>query len=83
MKYRKVNSRRNSICTIPLSKLDWNTWWTDTSGGQLFLHVGCKVAPPGEDTVWCVWCRDVLCPRLMMRDGILYWLIDEGNDKKA
>ncbi len=71
--HRAVASKRNSICGIPLDELDWRSWWTDTSGGGFYLHVRHVL----EDTVHRVYCRASDKPRLEMKDGKLFWLIDQ------
>lgn len=79
----KVASARNSVCAVPLHRLDWSRWWTDSIGGDLYLHVACD-----DGTVQRVHCRHRFdieraraklythSPRLAYMSGQLYWLID-------
>jgi len=75
---RKVNNNRNSVCgSAQLEDLDWSRWFTDLIAGHFFyLHVA------GPDNTWHrLCCRHSDKPRLSMKDGVLYWLIDrEGNE---
>lgn len=59
---------------VPLDQLDFSRWWTDfgLSGSVHYLHVPHK---DGE-TTQRVHCRSCERPRLEMRDGVLYWLVD-------
>jgi hypothetical protein len=68
----RVNSRRNSICAMPLHHLDWSRWFTDGSCGSLYLHV---YGP--EDSIQRVYCRSSDTPRLQLDGGVLYWLVDK------
>ena len=74
---RKVKSRRNSECSGALDQLDWGNWWTDGVDDKLFLHVGHM----DGDSSHRVLCRKTGTPRLEMVDGILYWLIDRGDER--
>lgn len=78
-----VSSPRNSTCgSAKLSELDWSEWFTDglslfLNGAQYplrssYLHVHHR---DGE-TIHGVYCRHSDTPRLAMRGGKLYWLID-------
>jgi hypothetical protein len=69
-----VDSPRNSDCGISLRRLDFSRWYTDTSFGNFYLHVA------GPDDSWHrVYCRSLHePPRLGMRDGRLYWIVDGG-----
>ena len=69
----KVASKRNSDCGVPLDQLDWSNWWTDNTGYRLYLHVHNKDKSDGA--VHRVWCK-YRYARLMLRDGVLYWLVD-------
>ena len=71
---RRVDSPRNSTSTARLADLDWDNWWTDTTGGAHYLHVAHK---DGE-TIHRVFCRKADRPRLRLIDGTLYWLIDDA-----
>ena len=70
---RRVNSPRNSICCLRLADLDWTNWFTDTTGGGLYLHVQSL----DRDTWHTVYCRKTAAPRLRLMGGVLFWLIDE------
>lgn len=75
--WRRVNSPRNSECgSAALSSLDWTNWWTDTSGGDHYLHVEHL---QGE-TVHRVYCRLDGHPRIGQRAGVLYWLLDPKRE---
>ena len=69
---RRVNSPRNSICgSAILADLDWTNWFTDTTGGGLYLHVQSL-----DGQTWArVYCRHADTPRLRLQAGVLYWLI--------
>lgn len=75
MRRLKINSRRNSRCSMPLDRLDWSNWFTDSGafGPGLYLHVHHL----NDDTVHRVFCKHDGARRLSMIDGELYWLIDE------
>lgn len=69
----RVSSRRNSTCgSAPLYMLDWARWFTDGGPDSLYLHVHHY----RDDSIHRVFCRHNDHPRLAMRDGALYWLID-------
>jgi len=68
----KVSSPRNSECSIPLSRLNFGRWFAE---GSSYLHVHHKT----EDTIHRVYCKHSDTPRLAMRDGELYWLVDERS----
>lgn len=72
----KVNNRRNSACSVPLSWLDWSCWWTGNglSGNLFILHVPHKDTVDGP--IHRVYCRHSDTPRLRMENGELYWLVD-------
>lgn len=71
-----VTSTRNSMCSVPLSSLDWSRWWTDGIGGELYLHVA------GPDETWHrVRCRHSDTPRLRCEGGRLWWLVDTGDTR--
>lgn len=78
MPRRRVNSRRNSICgSARLADLDWSNWFTDTTGGGLYLHVRSL-----DEEAWHrVQCRKAWGPRLKLVDGELFWLVDEEAGK--
>ena len=76
---RKVMSDRNSECVVPLDSLDWSRWWTDTGFSDSGFLL--KVPSRDSDSVHRVYCRGVYRPRLMMRDGKLYWLIDRAAQR--
>lgn len=61
---------------VPVEELDFSTWWTDfgLSASVHYLHALHK---DGE-TTHRVHCRSCERPRLEMRDGTLYWLVDRG-----
>jgi len=72
----KINSIRNSTCgSARLADLDWSHWCTDIgfAGCSLYLHV----AHVDGETAHRVHCKHALRPRLEMKDGELYWLVDE------
>lgn len=79
---RKVFSARNSSFGVPLEWLDQQNWWTEDFG-SLYLHVkGDPKADPANvygvgECVYRVFCRASERPRLMLKDGVLYWLIDK------
>ncbi len=74
----RVNSPRNSICgSAILADLDWTNWFTDTTGGGLYLHVRSL----DEEAWYPVYCRQTAAARLLMQDGVLYWLVDEEAGK--
>ena len=68
---RRVNSRRNSSCALPLDRLDWANWWTDRVYHFTYLHVVAD-----DKTAHRVYCKLAENPRLAFRNGQLYWLID-------
>ena len=68
----KVRSERNSACIRDLDSLDWSNWFVDLSFGRFYLHVDAL----DGDTVWRVRCRKAMMPRLAMKNGDLYWLVD-------
>ena len=73
-----VHNKRNSKCSYPMADLNWASWWTDTwhdVEGKItsfYLHVESL----DGDSVQRVYCRKSETPRLMMKDGELYWLVD-------
>lgn len=70
---RKVYSPRNSTTVLPWRELDFRHWWIDTSFKSFYLHVR-----HADGERWSrVRCRLSEKPRLEMRDGILFWLIDK------
>lgn len=75
---RKVNNRRYSACSARLEDLDWSHWWTGRglSGEMHILHVRHKDPEMG---VHRVYCRLSDSPRLEMKAGELYWLIDRKD----
>jgi hypothetical protein len=77
----KVASPRNSALGtgLPLSDIDWSRgWWTSYgfSGQTMHLYVWTTGKSEGEPTVQRLYCRRSHRPRLEMRDGELYWLVD-------
>ncbi len=91
---RRVNSRRNSSCALPLDRLDWANWWTDRMRILGNDFVSDDVAPSPNDvmhhftylkvvaddkTVQRVFCKHADNPRVAFRNGQLYWLIDKPN----
>lgn len=74
----KVNSPRNSECGVPLSYLDWSDWYTGTglSGTLMILHV--RQIYQDNTAIHRVYCRHADKPRLKMKNGELYWLVDPG-----
>lgn len=79
---RAIASPRNSACgSARLADLDWAHWWTDTSGGALYLHVrrlhpALDGTDPRDATWHRVYCRHTARPRLSVHAGRLFWLID-------
>lgn len=77
--WKRVDDPRNSACaTARLKDLDWSNWWWDSAG---YIHVRRSVPSldgPGPDdcTHHRVRCRLTGSPRIAMRDGHLYWLVD-------
>ena len=71
----KVASKRNSDCGVPLDQLDWSNWWTDIVGQVVYLHV--QHTDKSDGAVHRVWYKHADYPRLMLRDGVLYWLVDK------
>ena len=81
-KWRRVISKRNSECSMPLEDLDWTNWWPDGFYcGQIYLHVQHKhhdtKGHDWEGTVHRVYCREGNQNRIAMKNGELYWLIDD------
>lgn len=74
----KVNSRRHSYCAMPVGWLDWSRWFTDGSGGRLYLHV---YGP--DDTIQRVYCRKTDTPRLEFMGGQLWWLVDRAPNAEV
>lgn len=79
----KVNDEKNSQATTFLNRLDWKNWWTDGNCffGAAYIHVrhkkGKKWKKSGMDqTIHRVYCKKAVAPRLAMKDGELYWLVD-------
>ena len=68
-----VANRRHSVSTATLDRLDWTRWFTDGTGGRLYLHVWTK---DGE-TCHRVFCRHSDTPRLSCDGGMLRWLVDD------
>lgn len=76
----KVNSVRNSECySSALSTLDFSEWWTDCSFEQFYLHV--RHRDRNDGSIHRVYCRHTEKPRLKMKDGVLYWLVE--REQKA
>lgn len=83
-KWLKINDEKNSTSTTFLNRLDWKNWWTDGSCfpfGPAYLKVphkkGRRWKKAGLDTtIHRVYCHKSYDPRLGMRDGELYWLVD-------
>jgi hypothetical protein len=69
----KVSSSKHSETGdgTPLNDLNFKNWWTDTSKGLHYLHVENK----NGETFHRVYCKRVDCPRLMLNNGELYWII--------
>lgn len=81
LKSYRVADERNSACTVKLSDLDWNNWWTDGMWrGSTYLHVRHKDIKDLGDTIHRVYCvhegRDDVV-RISMKDGELYWIVDK------
>ena len=74
VRWLRVANRRNSDCSKNLKKMDWDNWWVDTSSGYFYLHV--RYFDEDEETWWRVQCNHTDHPRVAMRDGVLYWLVD-------
>lgn len=74
VRWLATSSRRNSDCAKNLKTLDWDNWWLDTSHQYCHLHV--RSEDDGGDTWWRVYCKHTDNPRVGVRDGVLYWLID-------
>lgn len=75
MQELKVNLEENSTCTVSLDTLDWRNWWQDTGQGCCYLHV--RRMQDNEESWWRVHCRASDTPRLMLKDGELYWLVKD------
>ena len=78
----KASSRRNSSVGtggVGVTDLDWSDWWTDHSGDANYLHVRHL----DGDTVHRVHCRFARRPRLALRGGVLYWLVDPNPTYKV
>lgn len=79
----KVNSKRNSECSVSLENLDWNNWWTDgmwLKPPAIYLHVKHKNIKGMGDTIHRVSCKPAKNKkqvRLKVVNGELYWLVDE------
>jgi hypothetical protein len=79
---RRVDNPRNSECgSARIGDLDWSSWFTDGTGGGLYLHVRRNIpdldgGQPGDETRHRFYCRLTSKPRLAFRDGALWWLID-------
>lgn len=69
----KVNSRRNSACSVPLSELYWRVWHTDADTFAPGLYL--LVANVDGDRMHRVYCKHGRA-RLSMIGGELHWLID-------
>ena len=73
----RINSDRNSECgSESLNRLDWSYWWTDELGGVRYIHVA-RCDWRDDPTFHRVFCRISDKPRLEMKDGVLYWLVDD------
>lgn len=70
----KVLSARNTDCGVPLTSLDWSEWWIDCGFSGQILYL--KVPKRDDDSVQRVYCRHSDHPRILMQDGVLYWLVD-------
>ena len=77
---RRVNSRRNSSCALPLDRLDWSRWWTHSiqimSADTLEPYVFTYLHVMEDHKVHRVFCKLAVNPRVEFRNGRLYWLID-------
>lgn len=76
----KVNSRRNSACgSARLEDLKWTDWWTDSgfTAKGMYLHVSHIGTGGHEGTSHRVYCKLTETPRLMLKNGELYWLVDK------
>lgn len=90
---RKVNNPRNSTCSAPLDRLDWDNWFTDygfaddagrmNGGYNFYLHVHHE---DGE-SIHRVYCREAVRrnvrPRLELVNGELVWLIDRYETRQS
>lgn len=74
----RVNSHRNSYCAMPVGWLDWSRWFTDGTGGELYLHV---YGP--DDSIQRVYCRRSTRPRLEFMEGQLWWLVDRAPNAEV
>ena len=74
---RKVKDRRNSESDVPLSQLNWMQWWIDRGFSGQVLYLKVPHADPTLGSVHRVYCKWSDTPRLEMKDGELYWLIDK------
>ena len=70
--FRHQHSRCGSA---KLADLDWSRWFSDSTGGGLYLHVWHQ---DGE-TIHRVTCAYSARPRLESVDGVLFWLVDAPN----
>jgi hypothetical protein len=63
---------------MPLGWLDWSRWFTDGTGGGLYLHV---YGP--DDSIQRVYCRRTDSPRLSFMGGELWWLVDRKPNARS
>lgn len=76
---RRVDDPRNSRSVLPIKQLNFRKWWTDNTGGGLYLHVEHQ---DGE-RVSRVRCRLTDSPRLFQDKGVLYWLIEPARIRET
>jgi hypothetical protein len=82
----RVDVPRNSDCgSSPIGDLDFSRWWTDGGRGSfsrgIYLHVPSRTLFP-DGGVHRVFCRRSDNPRLEMKAGVLYWLVDQQEGKR-
>ena len=79
VRWLKVRSKRNSYCSMGLKTMEWDNWWVDglSAGRTASLYLHMRRVDEGEETWWRVYCKHTDKPRLGMRKGQLYWLIDK------
>lgn len=84
----KVESPRNSECgSARLRDLNFSEWWTDSWTGEgiagiTHLKVPHKGGEGMEGTVHRVYCKHSEKPRLMWKNGTLYWLVEHPHDSQ-
>ena len=65
-----------------IESLDWSQWWTDGGEASLWGDFYVKVPRHADGTVHRVHCRHSETPRIGMRNGVLYWIIDGATERE-